>query len=251
MKTILLIEDDFSIRKMIRDFLELQNFSVITSENGLIGLELAQKIIPDLIISDIMMPVMDGYNLKQKLSNNPVTATIPFIFLTSKADRKNIRKGMELGADDYLFKPFNMDELAASIETQLEKRGLLLIKFSKSNENKTKTDYKYNEHVLLKIHGNPSFVLINSIVYILADEKYTKVFLSSNEKLLISKSLKDWEELLPSSNFIRIHRSTIVNINFIQKVDKWFQRSYKVKLKNIDEPLFISRRYYSKLRELF
>ena len=116
MKTVLVIEDDLSIRKMVRDFLELQKFIVITAEDGKIGVELAKKIVPDLIICDIIMPNKDGYQVKKDLSKSQVTQTIPFIYLTSQADRKNIRTGMELGADDYLFKPFNIEELSLTIK---------------------------------------------------------------------------------------------------------------------------------------
>lgn len=251
MKTVLIIEDDISIRKMIRDFLELQNFVVITAEDGKIGIELANKMVPDLIVSDIVMPNVNGYEVKKELSRLPVTATIPFIYLSSQADRADIRTGMELGADDYLFKPFNIEELSSAIETQLEKRKNLIKEYSSTNDIVEKESYDYNDYILVKVKGSPKFIKLDTIIYIEADEKYTTIHLGNNEKHLISKSLKEWEILLPSNKFIRIHRSTIVNIEFIKKTEKWFNRSYKVELRNSDNSLFISRRYYSKLKDMF
>ncbi|MCF8260555.1 MAG: LytTR family DNA-binding domain-containing protein [Melioribacteraceae bacterium] len=251
MLTVLLIEDDSEIRKMVRDYLELQKFTVITAEDGSKGIELAEKFIPDLIICDIMMPVKNGFEVKESLAKKKVTDLIPFIYLTAQSDRTDIRKGMELGADDYLFKPFKIAELSNAIETQMEKREKLITEYSKKEEVKEKKDLTYKEHILLKVNGIPKFIKISSIVYVMADEKYTRVKIESGEKLIISKSLKEWEESLPSSHFIRIHRSYIVNIEFIGKVVKWFNRSYKVSIKNDDEPLFISRRYYSKLKDIF
>jgi DNA-binding LytR/AlgR family response regulator len=251
MKTILIIEDDLAIRKMIRDFLELQNFVVIMAEDGQMGIDLAKKMMPDLILSDVIMPKVDGYGVKAELSKDPVTSTIPFIFLTSQSDRKDIRAGMELGADDYLFKPFDIEELSNAIEIQLEKREFLLKEYSSKSEIKDKESYNYNDHILVKVNGSPKFIKVDSIVYIEADEKYTTIHLVGGENYLISKSLKEWEQQLPANKFVRIHRSTIVNIEFITKTEKWFNRSYKIELSTTSDPLYISRRYYSKIKDLF
>ncbi len=251
MNTILIIEDDLEIRKMIRDFLELQKYTVITAEDGKQGLELTQKIIPDLIISDVNMPEMNGFELKEKLARNEVTEIVPFIFLTSQSDRKDFRKGMELGADDYLTKPFNIDELSATIDVQLNKRRKLIKEYSRKVEEKPNKELNYNEHILIKVNGVPKFIKINDIIYITADAKYTRVKLTSGEKLIISKSLNEWEDNLPANFFVRIHRGHIVNIEQIEKVEKWFNQGYMAKLKGESEPFVISRRYYSKLRDLF
>jgi DNA-binding response OmpR family regulator len=251
MKTILIVEDETSVRDMIRTFLELQKFSVITASNGKDGLVLAKRILPDLIISDIMMPVMDGFQLKKELLKDETAATTPFIFLTSMSEREKVRKGMELGADDYLTKPVIMEELKEAISVQLEKRNKLLKEYMKKIGKAPKKEYANNEHVLLKDKGTPRFVKIDSIRCITAEDKYTKVFLNTNEKIISSLSLKEWESMIPAKNFLRIHRATIINLESIEKVDKWFQRSYKVKIKGIDEGFEISRRYYSKIREFY
>lgn len=126
MKKILVIEDDASLREfMIKYFLEKQGYIVVTAENGAVGLEKAKQEIPDLIISDIMMPQMNGYEVLRALQQNVETADIPFIFLTAMSNRSDIRDGMNLGADDFLVKPFMSQELLNAINKRFEKKAKL------------------------------------------------------------------------------------------------------------------------------
>lgn len=121
MKKILLIEDNPQIRENTAEILELAGYQVLTAENGKEGVELAVHNKPDLVICDIMMPVLDGYGALHMLNKNPDTAAIPFIFLTAKAERSDFRKGMEMGADDYVTKPFDDIELLNAVESRLRK----------------------------------------------------------------------------------------------------------------------------------
>lgn len=134
MKTILLIEDNTEVRENTAEILELANYRVVQAENGKIGVELAQKEKPDLIICDIMMPVLDGYGVIHLLAKNQDTAAIPFIFLTAKTERSDFRKGMEMGADDYITKPFDDVELLRAVESRLKKSELLKMEFSNNVE---------------------------------------------------------------------------------------------------------------------
>jgi diguanylate cyclase (GGDEF)-like protein len=125
MKKILVIEDDKTIRTVIVAILEGKNFQAIGAENGLRGVSLAQETLPDLILCDVIMPECDGYAVLSALQTNPSTATIPFIFLTALDDRVNFRKGMQLGADDYLPKPCSPEELVGAIATRLQRQNTL------------------------------------------------------------------------------------------------------------------------------
>jgi CRP-like cAMP-binding protein len=125
MKKILLIEDNPDVRENTAEILELANYEVLTAENGKIGVELAKKETPHLIICDIMMPELDGYGVLHMLSKNPATSGIPFIFLTAKSEKDDFRKGMNLGADDYLTKPFDDLALLDAIEMRLAKNDRL------------------------------------------------------------------------------------------------------------------------------
>ncbi|MGY3052235.1 CRP-like cAMP-binding protein/CheY-like chemotaxis protein [Pedobacter sp. UYEF25] len=119
---ILIIEDHQDIRESTAEILELAGFQTFTAADGRKGVEVAQEEVPDLIICDIMMPELDGYGVLYLLNKMPKTSNIPFIFLTAKVDRTDIRKGMEMGADDYLTKPFDDIELLSAIESRLKKK---------------------------------------------------------------------------------------------------------------------------------
>jgi CRP-like cAMP-binding protein/CheY-like chemotaxis protein len=123
-KTILLIEDNLEMRENTAEIIELASYKVITAENGKVGVELAKEHLPDLIICDIMMPEMDGYGVLYILSKDPKTCSIPFVFLTAKAEKSEVRKGMNLGADDYVTKPFEEMELLSVIESRIERSQL-------------------------------------------------------------------------------------------------------------------------------
>ena len=125
MKKVLLIEDDATLRENIAELLELENFKVLTATNGLEGLDRAKRELPNVIVCDIMMPKLDGYGVLEGLSKSNKTKYIPFIFLSAKTERKDVRKGMNLGADDYITKPFEEEELITAIESRLAKASIL------------------------------------------------------------------------------------------------------------------------------
>ncbi|MBZ0288418.1 MAG: response regulator [Anaerolineae bacterium] len=118
---ILVIEDAHALRKDIIEMLGFEGYEVRGAENGVLGVEAAREYRPDLIICDIMMPELDGYGVLAALQKDSINATIPFIFLTARTDKGDVRAGMELGANDYLTKPFTANELIKAVQTQLEK----------------------------------------------------------------------------------------------------------------------------------
>ena len=119
MTKVLLAEDDTSLRENVEELLELSGFSVFSASNGKIAVEMARKELPDIVLCDIMMPEMDGYEVLEQLSSDESTRHIPFIFVSAKTERHEIRRGMDLGADDYLTKPFEEEELLTAIRTRL------------------------------------------------------------------------------------------------------------------------------------
>lgn len=125
MKSILVVEDNPDIRTNIAEILELSNYQVLVAENGKVGVEKAIMAKPDLIICDIMMPVLDGYGVLHAVQRNDAIRNTPFIFLTAKTERTDFRKGMELGADDYIVKPFDGTELLKAVERRLRKMELI------------------------------------------------------------------------------------------------------------------------------
>ncbi|MBM0743770.1 response regulator [Phormidium sp. CLA17] len=125
MTTILMIDDDLLVRESLKDLLEVEGFQAIAASSGAAGVLLAEQQVPDVILCDVQMPEMDGYQVLHTLQQNPITATIPFIFLTANASKAQVRQGMTQGADDYLVKPCTTEELLAAIATRLAKHAAL------------------------------------------------------------------------------------------------------------------------------
>ena len=134
MKNVLIIEDNQDVRENMAEILELENYAVRTAEDGEKGIEIAKLLKPDIIICDIMMPKLNGYDVLLHLREDKTTARIPFVFLTAKTERIDVRKGMNLGADDYLTKPFEESELIAVIAARLQKYSFLKAEFSRDIE---------------------------------------------------------------------------------------------------------------------
>ncbi len=163
MKKVLVIDDNRDIREDIADILELSNYKVATAENGETGILKAEKFVPDVIICDIMMPDLDGYDVLKSLGSNEITAKIPFIFLSAKAERTDVRKGMNLGADDYLTKPFEEHELIEAIECRIKKNEFLRKEFLKNAEGLNKF-----------IEEASDFMNLESVIQYHPAEKYEK-----------------------------------------------------------------------------
>ena len=164
MKKVLLIEDDLSLRENTAELLELSGYEVVTAPNGCIGVDLARQEAPDVIVCDIMMPEMDGYGVLKELSSDPQTQQIPFIFLSAKTERSEVRKGMDMGADDYLTKPFEEDELISAIESRLAKAQILA-----NNEVATSLNNDGDQEGVHTLHQLKNFIDDHGTV-----EKYEK-----------------------------------------------------------------------------
>lgn len=126
MKKILVIEDEPEMRRNLATILRLEKFDVSQAENGRVGLDLARKNLPDLILCDVMMPELDGHGVLQALRDDAKTANVPFIFLTARGEKSDLRSGMNLGADDYLTKPVARDDLLHAISARLKRNEQLL-----------------------------------------------------------------------------------------------------------------------------
>jgi CRP-like cAMP-binding protein/ActR/RegA family two-component response regulator len=198
-KKILIIEDHDEIRANVVEILEMALYSVIEAENGKIGVEMALKHLPDIILCDIMMPELDGYGVLYMLNRNPQTVNIPFIFLTAKAEHLDLRKGMELGADDYLVKPFDDMELLNAIEIRLKK---------KDNQELLNQAYKKNDELVVKTNGLEEFKQLtigkkvrtfkkNQVIYYEGDHGKGLYFIISG-KVKTIKIAQDGRELMTS-----------------------------------------------------
>src|SRR4030095_4441810 len=152
MKSILVIDDNNDIRENTAEILSLAGFKTITAENGKKGVEAAIKNLPDLIICDIMMPELDGYGVLHLVKKNPVTEAIPFIFLTAKAERSDFRRGMEMGADDYISKPFDDIELLNAIEMRFKKFDIIQSKYAPGDKGASEMLQELNKSCIIELN---------------------------------------------------------------------------------------------------
>lgn len=154
MKHILIIDDHTDIRENIAEILTLGGYQTTTAENGKKGVELALQLKPDLVVCDIMMPELDGYGVLHLLRKNPDTEHIPFIFLTAKVERSDFRRGMEMGADDFITKPFDDIELLNAIEVRLRKQDVLHQKYNGGEEGVKEFMHNLQESGMIKLDPN-------------------------------------------------------------------------------------------------
>lgn len=276
---ILIIEDDATIRSNLTDLLEEEGYRVITAAAAKPGLKLAKEENPDLIISDIILPDQDGFRILEEINKIKRLTAVPFIFLTAKADLQDLRRGMTQGAADYLTKPFDSAELLKVIKLRLEKAEEIKNHYQpqqsftepqqnsparrdtgshspgrdrsgrQAPENQTHSkQLDENGRIVLMINGRPVFIMLSNIVSITAENVYSNVFLKDSKPLLVRRSMKDWEEMLPQNIFTRIHRGTIINSGYILKVEKLSGRNFKVFMKHSDQTYIISQRYALKLK---
>lgn len=230
----LVVDDERLARKeLILMLKEFESIVVVSEADGVnSALVEIKKHNPDVIFLDIQMPGKSGFDL---LESTDLKAKV--IFVTA-FDEFAIR-AFEVNALDYLLKPINPERLQIALE-----------RFEK-NEMEIESSFnalKYDDHLFLNVNNKLKFIKINSIVSITAAGDYSNIICVDGKKGLTLKTMKEWENRLPINNFCRIHRSNIVNLNYVDSLEEWFNNSYKVYLKNISEPLVMSRRYVSNLK---
>jgi len=218
------------LKALLKDFTEVEIIGEAeTVEETKI---LIEELNPDLIFLDIQMPGKSGFDLLEELQIDSKV-----IFVTAY-DEYAIR-AFEVNARDYLLKPVNRERLAQAIER---------LKTDQEIEDTVQIKLDLIDNIFLMVNNHHQFVKIGSIIKITSAGNYTEIYTSLKLKGLVLKSLKDWEVRLPHNYFVRIHRNAIINLEYVDHVEEWFNYSYKVFLKEIDEPLVMSRRYAAKLK---
>ena len=177
MTKILVIEDELFVRENIVELLEAEDFEVFSTENGILAILWAQENNPDLVICDVMMPEMNGHEVLAEIRQLPQTTLTPFIFLTAMADKGDIRYGMELGADDYLTKPFTRHELLSAINSRLEKQAKLMRQYNEEHQRAEVLEQKIKELEQLQIKEEMS-------------QEYKQVLLKINTAINLIKKIQ-------------------------------------------------------------
>lgn len=254
---VLVIEDDKGVRDNLVELLEEEGFGVTALSSGKDVVAAVSVATFDVILCDIMMPDKDGYAIFDELTEHMKLNVPPFIFLTAKSDRGDVRRGMEQGADDYITKPYTRSDILNSISVQLKKREKVMqraniekdiLRIIEDKVPDKSGRLSYGASIFIDKSDNAAFIKISDIIIIKAQKDYSRITIATGQTFTLKKSLNKWEDTLPIDLFIRVHRSTIVNANYISKIDKWFNYSYRITLKNIDEQVIVSQRYSIRLR---
>ena len=233
----ILIDDERLARRELRSMLaDHPEIKVIGEADSVRrAAELIRDAKPDVIFLDIQMPGESGFDLLDR-----VEAVFKVIFVTAFDDYAI--RAFEVNALDYLLKPINPARLARAIER---------LSSSDNAGSECVRKLEFEDRLFLTMDDRSRFLKISSIKAICAAGDYSEITTSEGQKSLVLKSLKEWEERLPDRYFSRIHRSTIVNLEYIERIEKWFNQSYRIYLHKIEDPFIMSRRYATKLKSRF
>ncbi len=255
-KKVLIVEDDKSTREAMSEILELEGYQVKKAITAREAIDTLLETSFDVILCDLVLPDITGFSIIDHVIASHTGPRPVIIIVSGLDDRDNMRKGMELGVDDYVTKPFTRNELLKTIKTQLGKRELYKEEIEQEVEQKqhsqgTEVKRALNKDTFLFLADSrsASFVKISDIKCIISDKDYSKIFIRDNKKFILKKSLRSWLSVLPRSIFLRINKSTIINLNYVLRVEEWFNGSYMVYLDGASEPFNISTRTAIKLRK--
>jgi len=227
----LLVDDEELARQDLKDVLsEFEQVKVVAeAENIEQARAQLKKYKPDVVFLDIQLPGENGFDLLENIPKNT-----HLIFVTA-FDQYAIR-AFEVNAQDYLLKPVSRERLTNALhrlETDTEQSQTSIRKLSA------------DDSIFLRKNEGYTFLKISKILCIEARDDYSEIFMENDEKNLVHKSMKEWENRLPEQSFCRIHRSTIINIEKVIKIDDWYNHSHLVTLEGLEKPLVMSRRYFA------
>lgn len=235
----IIVDDERLARRELRSLLvEFDEISVIGEAEDLSQtIDLIESLKPDVVFLDIQLRNENGFDLLEKIEKN-----FKLIFVTA-FDEFAIR-AFEINALDYLLKPVNPERLTTAIERL----------FDEDEEIQEETELRkleIDDRLFVEINERSCFLQVTEISHIAASGDYTEIFMKNGKMTLIEKPLKEWEERLPEKHFTRIHRSTIINLNEVEKIETLFNRTMEVYLRNFEKEFSVSRRYATKLKEKF
>ncbi len=248
----MIVESSGEISKEIEKILTYPDYKIFTSHNKTDGYKIAVRYQPDLILLHVNGN-KDNASFIKKISADLALAAIPLIVISENSTIQEQRELMDFGADDYITFDFLERSLSTSVKNRLSK--LSLIKQSIHSSLNTFDEYKTipqkNDHILIKIGNKLKLIEFSEIICIIALREYSKIITVNSSKIIVRKSLKTWVKTLASETFLRIHRATIININYIEEITKVNERTYTVHLRNIKETFDFSYRYANIMRHTF
>jgi two-component system, LytTR family, response regulator len=236
-----IVDDERLARNKLRSLLAEHPQILLVGESDSVdsAIETIERTMPDVVFLDIQMPGKSGFELVNQIGQiGPANSQPKIIFVT--AFNEYAIRAFEINALDYLLKPVNPERLAKAVE-RLATPPATSEKLSRSLE--------YDDFLFLSFGDSSRFVRVREITHIRAADVYSEIFTAGGDKTLILKPLSEWEERLPEKRFARIHRSTIINIELIERVERSFNYAFEVYLRGMGEPFTMSRRYAARLKD--
>jgi two-component system LytT family response regulator len=234
--TAIIIDDERLARKEMRRLLgEFASITIAGEAENLAGaIKLIETEKPDIVFLDIQLSGESGFDLLERVESD-----FKLIFVTA-FDAYAVR-AFEVNAIDYLLKPVNPERLAKAIERLGDD----------TEPARPVNPLEFDDRIFLDLGARSLFLKVSDISHIIAAGDHSEVFTRDKRKYLVEKPLREWEERLPEKHFLRIHRQAIVNLEEIEHLEPWFNRTFQVRLKGLADPLTVSRRYAVKLRNKF
>jgi len=235
-KTIIVDDERLARREMRRLLVEFDEITIAgEAENLAEAAALIEREKPQIVFLDIQLANENGFDLLERIEQN-----FKLVFVTA-FDAYAIR-AFEVNALDYLLKPVNPERLAKAIDR---------INAEKTEEKSAFRPFEFDDRIFLEVGSRSVFLKVCEISHINSSGDYSEVFTVDKKKFLLEKPLREWEERLPEKHFLRIHRQTIINLEEIEEIETWFNRTFQVRLKNFGAPRAVSRRYAVKLKNRF
>ncbi|KAF0214445.1 MAG: LytTR family two component transcriptional [Ignavibacteria bacterium] len=230
-----IVDDEKLAREDLKSVLkEFNNIEVVAeADSADSAANLLRTIEPDILFLDIQMPGKTGFDLLAE-----VQTSAKIIFVTAY-DEYAI-KAFEVSAQDYLLKPVSKSRIELALDH---------LKTSEENKSIQLNQLDYNDTIFVMINNSYQFLKISTIIKIIAAGNYSEVYTNGKQKGLVLKSLREWENRLPNNQFVRVHRNSVINLEFVEKIEDWFNYSYKIHLKGIEGTVIMSRRYALKLKD--
>lgn len=235
-KTIIVDDERLARREMRRLLAEFDEIAIVgEAENLSEAIGLIEKERPHIVFLDIQLSSENGFDLLERTEQN-----FKLVFVTA-FDAYAIR-AFEVNALDYLLKPVNPERLAKAIERVGEE---------KSDSKGELRPLEFDDRIFLEIGERSVFLKVSDISHINSSGDYSEIFTVAGKNILTEKPLREWEERLPEKHFLRIHRQTIINLEEIENIESWFNRTFQVRLKNYRQMFAVSRRYSVKIKNRF
>ena len=230
-----IVDDEKLAREDLKSVLkEFSNVEVVgEADSAESAAALLKTIEPDILFLDIQMPGKTGFDLLAE-----VQTSAKIIFVTAY-DEYAI-KAFEVSAQDYLLKPVSKSRIELALEH---------LEISEESKSAHLNQLDYNDTIFVMINNSYQFLKINKIIKIIAAGNYSEVYTNGKQKGLVLKSLREWENRLPGNQFVRVHRNSVINLEYVEKIEDWFNYSYKIHLKGIEGTVIMSRRYALKLKD--